>query len=414
MAIQEEEVRAKLSLDTSTLGRAKREISEFSQHGHSGFVHVGTPARAFHKVMHEITEQSPIMGRALMIALNPTVGVLGAVAAGFGYAVEKLKEFNKHLDEMRDKNLKPITNAAGAAEAVSSRAMAVRSGSADFIRKMKDKNSPVLQGLDEMQTAVLEGMPPGAARDAVERSFLETSRHKLTAKAIGAESEKGAAEKNFGSARIQSALKHAQDVKKALEEKVGEMEKDKGNLQEAEGQMGMPWYTRPGQWRNILSIKWSRDVNQKEATEAGQKLDQLKRYKEELDKADKTIKQLTETDHHNNEELKRKQENLEKLIEAIKELDKAINKLPVVHPSTPGAPPSGPTIDPTTGGIAYRPLANRGGIAYRPLMGAPGYSPIAPTAPTSQAVDPLTLLNRNMARLVEAAVKDGVLFRVPD
>jgi hypothetical protein len=40
--ITEEEVRAKLSMDTTMLGRAKRDIAEFSHSGHSGFVHVGS------------------------------------------------------------------------------------------------------------------------------------------------------------------------------------------------------------------------------------------------------------------------------------------------------------------------------------------------------------------------------------
>jgi hypothetical protein len=73
-------------------------------------------------------------------------------------------------------------------------------------------------------------------------------------------------------------------------------------------------------------------------------------------------------------------------------------------------------IDPETGGYRLRGIADKGGIAYRPILGAPGFTPIAPTAiPTLfKETDNLKLIDYKMDLLVDAAIKSGILLKLPE
>ena len=79
-----EEVVVRTGIDNSAIGRGMRQfaaaIGQGAQGAHGALVHVESAGKAFHKVLHEISQTSPVMGEALRLAVSPVTGVLlGAV-----------------------------------------------------------------------------------------------------------------------------------------------------------------------------------------------------------------------------------------------------------------------------------------------------------------------------------------------
>ena len=77
-----EEVVVRTGIDNSAIGRGMRQfaaaIGQGAQGAHGALVHVESAGKAFHKVLHEISQTSP--GEALRLAVSPITGVLlGAV-----------------------------------------------------------------------------------------------------------------------------------------------------------------------------------------------------------------------------------------------------------------------------------------------------------------------------------------------
>src|SRR5690348_14949405 len=81
MALTEEEIRLKLGLDSKEIDegtrRALEKIVKFGKESEKAFYEHGEkPARAFHKALHQLTEQMPLLGGAARIALSPIGGTL--------------------------------------------------------------------------------------------------------------------------------------------------------------------------------------------------------------------------------------------------------------------------------------------------------------------------------------------------
>src|ERR1043166_852253 len=110
-----EELLFKMGIDGSGLDRglrqAKIQLSGFKQESEHTFLHAGSAAPGFHKLLEQISDRSPLMGNALKLALNPVVGLMAAATAGAAYLGEKLKEINAELDRQAMENLKPIGDA---------------------------------------------------------------------------------------------------------------------------------------------------------------------------------------------------------------------------------------------------------------------------------------------------------------
>src|SRR3954447_684015 len=98
-----EEILLKLGLDAQSFSNGvqniKQKLQGFSEEGHKSFIHASNGAREFHKVIHQLTEQSPLLGTALQAAISPIGGALIGATLGFTYFQEKLKEWNKEMDE---------------------------------------------------------------------------------------------------------------------------------------------------------------------------------------------------------------------------------------------------------------------------------------------------------------------------
>jgi hypothetical protein len=113
--ISEEEIRLKLGLDTKEIDegtrRALQKVVEFGKHSEKAFYEHGEkPARAFHKVLHQLTEQFPLLGGAARIALSPIGGTLAvAVTAAVAFN-ENLKKIHEMLDRIDKITSKPTGN----------------------------------------------------------------------------------------------------------------------------------------------------------------------------------------------------------------------------------------------------------------------------------------------------------------
>jgi hypothetical protein len=402
------------------LDRGRRDIQRFSEDSHRSFLHVGSEARSFHKTLEGLTEQAPILGRAMVFAINPVVGIFTALAAGIAYGTEKLKEFNKHLDDVRDRNAGPLTNAEGIQNAVRNRVASVAEQKAEFERSQRGK-VPILNGLNEFEQSILQGMPAGPQRDAIERSYLEAARSRVMSSLgrnqIGLEGARGAAANPALQATIERRKQIAAFVRKQMED----IEKRVPALQEqAATPTGLPssmdefmegavfWLGRLV-GRNIPNPYGADREGRKTADEELSHLQELRR---ELKKLEDELRALTAIDKSNTAEVKNKEEAVSKLIDSIAELDKEYKKIP----GTPaiGRTSPGIMIDPETGGIAYRPITDTGGIAYRPGRGAPGFMPIVPKSNNYfQPDDTIAGLNAKMAVLVNAAIDTGLVLKLP-
>ncbi len=108
----QEEIALKLSFDgsafESNMARAEAKVEHFGERTNHSFLHAAKPARAFHHLLGEITTQSGLAGEALTAMLSPTTALISGLGLGFGFAMEKIKEFNKNLDDITAKNAKAI------------------------------------------------------------------------------------------------------------------------------------------------------------------------------------------------------------------------------------------------------------------------------------------------------------------
>lgn len=82
-----EEILIKLGFKTDELSqgaqRIKNEMQQAGEHSELAFVHAESRGRAFKKVLHEISDVSPLMGIGLRLALDPIVGIMIAITQAF-------------------------------------------------------------------------------------------------------------------------------------------------------------------------------------------------------------------------------------------------------------------------------------------------------------------------------------------
>lgn len=99
---------AKLRLDLSEVSGGKAHLEDFAKKGHAWFEHVGSAGRSFHKVLHQITEQIPLLGIGITAMKDVTVAALNGALVTFTLVHEKLQEWNKEMDEAEKSAAEPI------------------------------------------------------------------------------------------------------------------------------------------------------------------------------------------------------------------------------------------------------------------------------------------------------------------
>src|SRR5437867_300966 len=102
-----EEIQIKLQMKADQLNRELRNIQNESaktgEHIGGSFIHAEGKGRAFHRLLHEISRESPLMGIALRAALDPFVAVIFAVIQAFKDYEKEQENFIKRSDEFAKK-----------------------------------------------------------------------------------------------------------------------------------------------------------------------------------------------------------------------------------------------------------------------------------------------------------------------
>lgn len=114
----DEEIKLRAGLDTTEFDRAagsmRGRLGQLGEHGNRSFIHASNGAKEFKKALHEVTDQSGVMGTALKFALSPVGGFLTAITLGFEFLNRKIEESNRNLDSMERLGAKPVGNTANA------------------------------------------------------------------------------------------------------------------------------------------------------------------------------------------------------------------------------------------------------------------------------------------------------------
>src|SRR5713101_2300841 len=96
-----EEILVKMGMDISEIKaamvKAQDAVGEFSQSAGKGLLHAESGARAMHRLLHDITQSSPLLGTALRLAISPVAGAVIATTVAFTYFKKKLDDFNESL-----------------------------------------------------------------------------------------------------------------------------------------------------------------------------------------------------------------------------------------------------------------------------------------------------------------------------
>jgi hypothetical protein len=167
-----EEVQAKLSMDVSTLGRAKREIAEFNAGGHAGFLHHTNGAREFHKSIHALTEQVPGLGIAFQALMSPIGATMTAATMAFTYAKTKLDEWNAEMDKTAERNAKAVFG-KDALLAVGVTQAKMHDEYESFMRRRDDSEKRFRDGVKDEQDKIKESLEIEKKRLALRKEGAE-------------------------------------------------------------------------------------------------------------------------------------------------------------------------------------------------------------------------------------------------
>lgn len=109
-----EEITVRFDADTSRVDRAFRSMkasaADAGESTHKSFVHAGNGAREFHKLLHSITEESPILGTALKAAFSPIGAALSGSLLIYKAAKDYIDTLNRRSDALEAGTDKPIIN----------------------------------------------------------------------------------------------------------------------------------------------------------------------------------------------------------------------------------------------------------------------------------------------------------------
>lgn len=356
--LTEEEIRIKLGLDSSELDsgtrRALQNITGFGKEAHSSFLHADSSARNFKKTVKELSEQVPLLGYALRVALSPIGASFAVAAAGIAYATSALEKFNQKLDETGKRNAQSITGPVDKW--------------ASFFRVRNTLGSGSGKGGGESR---------GGSGESVDPAKVEANEKLITAKG------------------------HADDLIKAREQDLAEREKD----YTPDGYT--PWWKRglrrlrglkPGQQPSFDPLGLLTD----DAAKSDSDYKGILKAKSDLQKAKDQASLIGGTQAELSKNLgpdaRQSSTGLWGMLmgglglgQTIGITNRAAAELSEWKNQS--------RIDPNTGGIAYRPLqaidSDTGmltngplGIKYKPIRGAPGYVPPVGNG-VAQSSDPM-------------------------
>ena len=323
MSTTVEEVQAKLSMDVSTLGRAKRELAEFNAGGHAGFLHHTNGAREFHKSIHNLTEQVPGLGIAFQALMSPIGATMTAATMAFTYAKEKLAEWNAEMDKTAERNAKAVFG-ADALRAVGVEQAKMQDEFASFMHRREDAAKRYLESVeveqekgkenlenDKKRLALKKEMAEEIIRTQVENGSMSASAGMMASLALGKTSqheERGleqnalndradALRRAWASAAENSiqAKMSASELQDPLEKNVMDLGRSEGMLHTAEEREKAAKETRDAAEKQARDIPWSGQysgVTKENEAKADAALQAWRKEKDILDKRQDAVAAL--------------------------------------------------------------------------------------------------------------------------
>lgn len=99
-----EEVILKMGFDTHGVSEGAQKVSaimgQTSEHVAEHFVHAESQGKSFKKLLHEISDVSPLMGNAFRLAMDPIAGLMMVMTSGMKAVVHAFEESDKRMEEM--------------------------------------------------------------------------------------------------------------------------------------------------------------------------------------------------------------------------------------------------------------------------------------------------------------------------
>jgi hypothetical protein len=149
--------------ELDTLKGATHEATKAAHEHAHGFAHAETAGRAFHHLLHEVTKESPILGEALRLALNPTTGlILGGVLA-MEFFKRRAEEARKAAAEWAKETSEGFIKSAESADKLKTAAVEAEQaftqqmkGLADAQSSASEKTKELIASIEREKAALLE------------------------------------------------------------------------------------------------------------------------------------------------------------------------------------------------------------------------------------------------------------------
>jgi hypothetical protein len=381
-SVTKEQVSVELNLDTSVLGKAKREIAEFSRDGHLGFLHAGNGAREFHKTLHGLVEEVPVLGLALKAVLSPIGAALTAGTMLFTETQKHLEEWNKEMDKAGEEAAKPVGMVREELNKLAIERQKHLSDEKHWLKDLGQEHNAEIANLeerlrisDQIYESKKKALGPNASADDLtgldnQRVLRNFHLYSAAQMAIG-EQVPGTQRMATGAAKFAQGIK--EQIATAEKQMKGELEyggaREKRIAELDKSLSGGPgWNLTPG---GIAYWRYKQDKMQAERDKLSiEEQASIDRYKS-LSKNLKELNARLNESAYQADHWKRKSEEMI-------EQQKAVNKLSREYTQKSWDPTSPQML--VDGGIPYRPLQSRS-IQYSPIPGAPGYR-----APVSDVV----------------------------
>lgn len=349
----------KMGLDSKDVeegaNRVTKAVQETGEKGHKSFLHAGSAARGFHKTLEAITEQSPILGRALQIAISPIFGVFAAAAAALVYFHEKFKELNAQMDKFSEWAAKPTQDFKGNMREAAKSVEEVRREFDKWLKShdqdatldtLNEKVAKLNQAAAKAKAGV--GNDPNAQQD-IERKRLQL-QFKMESDAlrdIAAKKMKTAGEVDAFQKKVDedahstrsARAKQAVETEKEMQQQIAEELKKK--KEEALSGGGVAWAAA----KNLFGFgPGPNEAAQEKMDEISRLESALKASKKRMDQQERAIDREASSKTANSDKLKEAQAKFDKEKGIFETLSKAVESSRL---GLAGMPPSAiPTISP--------------------------------------------------------------------
>lgn len=152
-----EEILIKLGFKTDGIQQGAQQVGhamkKAGEESEFAFVHAESKGKTFKKILHEISDTSPLLGLALRAALDPVVAIMVSITMAFKAVDKAFEDSDKRLEKMAEKEAKHQVAIAEANERA-----------AESIRKRGDAQ-------DEFERGRASGFRKEAATDAYTKSI---------------------------------------------------------------------------------------------------------------------------------------------------------------------------------------------------------------------------------------------------